>query len=524
MKKTTSITLSALLATGLFSGIAGAADDLTAQQKFEALKAKGIFAGLQDGSAGLDQNMNRAQFAKVAALLYGLEVNTAPPSSSFSDVPDGHWALGYIEAAKNAGLFIGYGDGTFNPSGDVTLEQLAAVLVRVLGVEVDTNVTVNGVSNWAQAYVNAALSSGFIAPQTDYGIGTTRHDLVSLAFSTDELQADLQAAQQENKASIGKLLALDVMAADGNKFGGSDRLSKDDLLKALDSMTNGKFDASSLDLPNSPTFADILRAYLQALGYPAASLQDASTLVAKAKEAGIIDKDNPYLRLQLLNVPITREFGSFLTAGTLFNASTVTVDSDGNVTVNEDKTLSQTMKLPSAPIIVNLEDIDGVPIFDSLGSIDPVIQERVTPPVIYYPPVYVDTTAPSITGATINGETVTGITYGANATIQLGFDEYLTEGTITVDEASTLTITSVGELVLGDFESLELTQNLVAGTNNFDLADWLGALDPQHNGVRGSLLSSWAQDGENLVITGTLKDSSNNSRTVTLTITVILPD
>ncbi len=45
------------------------ASDLNAQQKFDLLKEQGISSGLADGESGLDQNMNRAQFARVAALI-----------------------------------------------------------------------------------------------------------------------------------------------------------------------------------------------------------------------------------------------------------------------------------------------------------------------------------------------------------------------------------------------------------------------------------------------------------------------
>src|SRR5690554_1337175 len=71
MRKSLSLLLAIAMVFSMFSSLAFAADEttLTAQQKYDALAAKGIFAGLADGSAGLDQNMNRAQFARVSALI-----------------------------------------------------------------------------------------------------------------------------------------------------------------------------------------------------------------------------------------------------------------------------------------------------------------------------------------------------------------------------------------------------------------------------------------------------------------------
>lgn len=52
------------------------------------------------------------------------------PKNSFSDIK-GHWAEKYIIAAKELGLMVGNGDGTFNPDGPFTRAQAAIVSVRL---------------------------------------------------------------------------------------------------------------------------------------------------------------------------------------------------------------------------------------------------------------------------------------------------------------------------------------------------------------------------------------------------------
>lgn len=141
--------------------------DAATKAKFDALFSAGIFDGISDGSFGLKEEMNRAQFAKVAALIFGLKVDMDLKKSSFTDVeidtPDFGYALPYIEAMKSAGITAGYGEGTFNPAGMVTNEQLATFLVKGLGKGEEAKtapapaVDDPTVSNWAKGYVEMAL-------------------------------------------------------------------------------------------------------------------------------------------------------------------------------------------------------------------------------------------------------------------------------------------------------------------------------------------------------------------------------
>ncbi|MBB6633968.1 S-layer homology domain-containing protein [Cohnella thailandensis] len=169
--------------------------DAATKAKFDALIEAGIFNGISDTQFGVRDEMNRAQFAKVAALIMGLKVDVDLKTSSFKDVkaddPASGYALPFIEALKAAGITDGVGSGTFNPAGTVTKEQLATFLVRVLGKEADVSstpkVSDNTVSDWAKGYVALALelkllnsgSSGF-AGQSN----ATRDLLVTGSFET----------------------------------------------------------------------------------------------------------------------------------------------------------------------------------------------------------------------------------------------------------------------------------------------------------------------------------------------------
>jgi len=184
----------------LFQATAFAADATTAQQKYDELKAKGIFAGYADGSAGLDQSMNRAQFARVAALILGLEGIGSPDTKvvtekPFDDVPLNHWAVEEISAAKEAGIIAGYPGGTFNPNGNVTIEQLAIVFVKALNLEPVEGAEVEGASEWAAAYVQAAIDAGLIPEQKDYTAQALRETMVHIVYESETQIRQYQQTQ-----------------------------------------------------------------------------------------------------------------------------------------------------------------------------------------------------------------------------------------------------------------------------------------------------------------------------------------
>ncbi len=180
MKKGLALLLAASMAVSAFSSAAMAAD-LTAQEKFEALVKEGVFTGYEDGSAGLDRQMTRAEVATIIARLLDLDQNAA--NAKFTDLLNSEWAAGYIGAVTPE-YMEGYGNGKFGPTDTFTYEQLAAVMVRVLDIEVDEEATVEGeVTDWAQAYVAAAVKAGIITEQTDYTVPAVREALVVSAYT-----------------------------------------------------------------------------------------------------------------------------------------------------------------------------------------------------------------------------------------------------------------------------------------------------------------------------------------------------
>lgn len=180
---------------------ADAADELTAQEKYDALKAKGIFAGLPDGAAGLDQNMTRAQFAKVAALILDLEGigelgSNIDANRSFDDVPLSAWYVDYVGAVQRAGIMIGDGNGKFNPDGDISVQELAVATARMLDIDPAQDSDVEGAASWAKGYIQALQDNRVDIP-ANYTEPATRADLVTTSYAADLVITEKREAEKE---------------------------------------------------------------------------------------------------------------------------------------------------------------------------------------------------------------------------------------------------------------------------------------------------------------------------------------
>ena len=96
------------------------------------LACRNIVGGFPDGSFRPNASTTRGQFAKIAALAFGIPPFT-PSSPSFNDVPSSYFAYAYIEAAAHAGVITGFPDGSFRPNQNVTRAQVAVITVRGRG-------------------------------------------------------------------------------------------------------------------------------------------------------------------------------------------------------------------------------------------------------------------------------------------------------------------------------------------------------------------------------------------------------
>ena len=97
------------------------------QNAVEALASRGIINGFSSDVFGPDATMTRAQFAAVVVRALGLPMQT---TEIFTDVRSSDWCAAYVGTAYAYGIVNGTTATTFSPNGTITRQQAAAMVSR----------------------------------------------------------------------------------------------------------------------------------------------------------------------------------------------------------------------------------------------------------------------------------------------------------------------------------------------------------------------------------------------------------
>lgn len=138
------------------------------------LCAKGITAGYPDKTFQPENNITRAEFAKMIMNAKGLSA-LKPAQDSFSDVVPGQWFYGYVEATAGAGLVKGE-NGMFRPNDMITRAEIAAILIRAMGKESSAQANAGvktrfeddaALATWVRGYIASSVAEGLIQGYPD---------------------------------------------------------------------------------------------------------------------------------------------------------------------------------------------------------------------------------------------------------------------------------------------------------------------------------------------------------------------
>ncbi|WP_340027205.1 5'-nucleotidase C-terminal domain-containing protein [Paenibacillus sp. FSL H7-0940] len=158
--------------------------------------SRGIVNGYQDGNFRPNAPATRAEF--IVMLGRAFELPASNKSLTFKDaagIPA--WAQSFIAQAVDQGIISGYTDDTFRSSGKVSRVEMTVMLVRALGLPVESDPALSfadadKVPAWAVPYIAAAYDVGLVK-----GTGknmfnplaeATRAEVVTLLLSASELQ------------------------------------------------------------------------------------------------------------------------------------------------------------------------------------------------------------------------------------------------------------------------------------------------------------------------------------------------
>jgi hypothetical protein len=90
------------------------------------MASHGFMSGFADETFGPNLPITRGQFAATLGHMMNVEPTTG---TTFSDT-QGFWGAGMVEAMARMGIIAGHDDGTFDPYGSITREQMAAIMDR----------------------------------------------------------------------------------------------------------------------------------------------------------------------------------------------------------------------------------------------------------------------------------------------------------------------------------------------------------------------------------------------------------
>lgn len=139
-KRIISLMLACIMIFSSFTGVYAASavtdvENTKYESAVESLEILGIINGYEDGSFRPENEITRAEMAKLLVVSIGLEAaaKVSKGNTRFSDVNETHWASGYINVAAEYNIINGYPDGTFAPDAPVQYSEATTMAVRALG-------------------------------------------------------------------------------------------------------------------------------------------------------------------------------------------------------------------------------------------------------------------------------------------------------------------------------------------------------------------------------------------------------
>ena len=160
-----------IVLSALSSETAKAADDLAGhvyEAEMRELMELGIIQGYKDGTIRPNQEVTRAEFAKMVVQSFelGTPINSASAENggfstaavaaavNFKDVLPGEWYYNSIAEAVEAGIIKGHSDNTFKPNDLITREQMASMVSRALKAK---GIIINVSETKAMDFTDASL-------------------------------------------------------------------------------------------------------------------------------------------------------------------------------------------------------------------------------------------------------------------------------------------------------------------------------------------------------------------------------
>ena len=262
------------------------------------------------GSGGGSYTIPVAETKPTSAPTPQHEPASATPAAAragfeFSDMAEAAWAEESVYYLYKNGILNGYDDGTFRPNDEITREEFATVIVRYLGLDVDTECDFIDVrkNDWFYGYIAAAKKEGIISGITDTEFGTgriiTRQDASLMLYNIGDIPeikefeltfSDVSQISDYAESAIKTLSYAGII--DGNPdgsfvpLGSLTRAQAAKLIYAYDKAKKDGYSSGSESAPTSQNqYPAIETGLLRGLGIITDELPDSGELVPRGEFA-----------------------------------------------------------------------------------------------------------------------------------------------------------------------------------------------------------------------------------------------
>lgn len=125
-----------------------------------------VINGISDSEFGVHSSIKRQDFVKILVGILDMELSLQ--DSTFSDLSVGCYYEPYIMAATESGLISGVGDGKFGMGADITREDVAVIISRVLDDDSTNGATksfkdAEKIADYAKAAVQKVSAAGIFS-------------------------------------------------------------------------------------------------------------------------------------------------------------------------------------------------------------------------------------------------------------------------------------------------------------------------------------------------------------------------
>lgn len=136
-----------------------------------------------------------------------------PAANPFIDLPDEHWAKENILNLVEKNVLTGYPDNTVKPDLEITRAEMAVIIARAIGLAPVENPNLkfkdsDAIGEWAAGYIQAAVENNIIVGYEDNTFRPanklTREELVVMAMKAYKYEpADASSLEFADKADMG---------------------------------------------------------------------------------------------------------------------------------------------------------------------------------------------------------------------------------------------------------------------------------------------------------------------------------